>query len=94
MELLAHGLSNERLTRYIQLAPHDREKQLALYVWNAKLSESLYTPIQGLEVITRNYFHKNLTNSFGEEWYHHPKVIFTYAQEGDYFYENCIDYGR
>ncbi len=59
-EIIINGLSRERLTRYRQLAPHDDASQLELYAWNTALSESLYTPIQGLEVIARNSFHVEL----------------------------------
>lgn len=77
---LLQGLSPERLSRYTKLAPHDRIKQLQLYVWNTALSESLYTPIQGLEIVTRNYFNNVLIKSFGNEWYDGSQPQFAYTQ--------------
>lgn len=77
---LLRGLSVERLTRYAELAPDMPSKQLELYAWNTALSESLYTPIQGLEVTARNYFHAKLCEQLGEEWYDNPKIQFAYSQ--------------
>ncbi len=75
---LHKGLSTARLARYANLSPHSKAKQLELYVWNTALSESLYTPIQGLEIITRNYFHEKLTDNFGAWW---NNIAFSKAQE-------------
>lgn len=79
-ETLLRGLSVERLSRYSELAPHDKTKQLQLYAWNTALSESLYTPIQGLEIVTRNYFHTELTKCYGEQWCYNPKIKFSHSQ--------------
>lgn len=79
-KVLLRGLSLGRLNRYSKLAPNNKIKQLKLYVWNTELSESLYTPIQGLEVITRNYFNSTLIKFFGEKWYESSQIRFTYAQ--------------
>lgn len=73
-------LSPERLTRYAELAPTSIIKQLQLYAWNTALSESLYTPIQGLEIVARNHFHVQLTEHFGEKWYNNPQIKFAYPQ--------------
>lgn len=38
-------------------------------------------PLQGLEIITRNYFNGMLVNSFGIQWYENKKIEFEYMQE-------------
>lgn len=65
---IIQGLSKERLTKYAQLTPKDLKKQTDLYIWNTKLAESLYTPLQGLEIITRNYFDIKLREKFDKWW--------------------------
>lgn len=71
---LLRGLSTPRLSRYIELAPNNTIRQLELYQWNTALSESLYTPIQGLEITCRNFFHESLVNFYGESWFDNGKV--------------------
>ncbi|TBD33823.1 hypothetical protein [Rhizobium ruizarguesonis] len=46
--------SPERLGPYYALAGGDKELGLKLYAWNSALSQTLYTPLQGLEVALRN----------------------------------------
>jgi hypothetical protein len=61
--------SGERLSKYIKIADGDLEKATLLYQWNISLSESLYTPLQILEVTYRNAISKSISNRFGEKWY-------------------------
>lgn len=80
IENLLRGLSQSRLNRYAELAS-TRQSQLHLYSWNSALSQALYVPLQGLEIITRNYFNGMLVNSFGIQWYENKKIEFEYMQE-------------
>lgn len=77
---LIKGLSQERLTKYARLIPNNLNGQIELYKWNNKLSETFYIPIQGLEIITRNYFHQVLTEQSHSWWTHvnfvHPQKNF------------------
>ena len=50
MHVLEDALSLERFARYLAWADGDRRKALDLYTLNAKLSESLYIPLQVLEL--------------------------------------------
>lgn len=81
---LLRGLSLARLTRYAQLAPQDIIRQFELYQWNTALSEALYTPIQGLEILCRNYFHESIAKQYGESWFDNDQITFALAQR------NCI----
>jgi len=49
-------------------------------MWNTALSESLYGPIQGLEVTLRNKIHQRLGDQFGARWYDESRVGLQYAQ--------------
>ena len=64
----------------LALSPSNKTKQLQLYVWNTALSEALYTPIQGLEIVTRNYFHQKLSETYGSQWYDNKSLLLHYPQ--------------
>jgi hypothetical protein len=73
-------VSPERLQRYETIAAGDAVRALRLYMWNTALSESLYGPIQGLEVTLRNKIHQRLRDQFGTRWYDESRVGLQYAQ--------------
>jgi hypothetical protein len=63
-------LSKERLSTYMVEAKGDREKAFYLYLYNRKLSSSLFECIGGLEVALRNSVHITLTSAFqSDRWY-------------------------
>jgi hypothetical protein len=66
---LSRTISPERLGTYLTAAGHDRERALALYVWNARLGEAFHTPIQAVEVGLRNNVGLALIEQFGAEWW-------------------------
>lgn len=66
---LEQALSLERFGRYLAWAAGDRARAINLYGLNTRLSESLYTPLQTLEVALRNRIHTVLTAANGEDWY-------------------------
>ncbi|WP_161958845.1 Abi family protein [Ferruginivarius sediminum] len=53
------------------MAYADRDKQLAihLYRWNVELSESLYWPLQTVEIAFRNAIAATLRDRFGAGWH-------------------------
>ena len=55
-------ISPARLGRYAGSAGVDKQKALQLYVWNARLCEAFYLPIQLCEVAIRNAIHGALEN--------------------------------
>ncbi|WP_349368525.1 Abi family protein [Salinarimonas sp.] len=63
------ALSLERFARYVIWAENDRERALALYELNARLSESLYIPLQILEVALRNRIHERMSKLHGKGWF-------------------------
>lgn len=63
-------LSTERLSTYLAQTGADRKRAILLYECNSHLSESLYTPLQGLEVALRNSFQSQLEDCFARpDWY-------------------------
>lgn len=63
------ALSLERFGRYLTWAAGDRGRAIALYGLNTRLSESLYTPLQTLEVALRNRIHTVLAEAKSADWY-------------------------
>lgn len=60
--------SAPRLSRYLPAAQGDKHLALRLYVWNARVCEAFYLPIQITEVSIRNAIHKALTRRYEEDW--------------------------
>lgn len=69
------ALSTDRFGAYLESCKGDREKALALYTLNSRVSASLYIPLQALEVTLRNRLHHHLTVAYGECWYERGGVI-------------------
>jgi hypothetical protein len=64
---LENSLSAERLTPYLDLAEKDRAYAIRLYEWNTRISESLYSLTQGLEITLRNRVNRVLCEAFAQE---------------------------
>jgi hypothetical protein len=77
---LRSSVSPERLLRYEGIAAGDSAQALRLYMWNTALSESLYGPIQGLEVTLRNKIHRRFSDQFGARWFDDSRAGLQYAQ--------------
>jgi hypothetical protein len=80
LSVLARSVSTTRLRRYLTIAGGDTAHALRLYMWNTALSESLYGPLQGLEITLRNKIHECLMAMFGVHWYDNPRVGIQFAQ--------------
>jgi hypothetical protein len=74
---LERALSPERLSTYLAAAHGDHAAALRLYVWNTEVSAALYGPLQALEIVVRNAFHRELAAVYGAAWYDHPQVPLT-----------------
>jgi hypothetical protein len=62
------AFSLERFSRYLGWAANDRVRAVNLYTLNTQVSESLYTPLQMLEVALRNRIHAVMSELHGEDW--------------------------
>jgi len=67
------ALSTARLARYLPAAKGDKHLALRLYVWNARICEALYLPLQFAEVSTRNAISRPVKKRFGHGWFKNPK---------------------
>jgi hypothetical protein len=74
---LERALSPERLSTYLAAAHGDHATALQLYVWNTEASAALYGPLQALEIVVRNAFHRELAAVYGAAWYDNPQVPLT-----------------
>ena len=68
---LAETLSADRIGRYLTATGYDKQRALALYVWNAKIGEAFHVPIQAVEVGLRNRITVSLADLYGSEWWRH-----------------------
>lgn len=74
-ETLEMALSLERFGRYLDWANSDRDRAIELYTLNALISESLYTPLQMLEVALRNRIHAVMAEAVNENWFHEEGLL-------------------
>ncbi|MCE7031188.1 Abi family protein [Lysobacter sp. GX 14042] len=72
---LEHALSLERFRTYLGWAEQSRDRALQLYELNTDVSESLYTPLQMLEVALRNRIHSVLSVSIAPGWFRMEGVV-------------------
>lgn len=81
---IINGLSKDRLVKYLESANHDIDSAFSLYEHNTRVSESFYTPIQGLEILLRNKIHQSLSKDFGEKW------ILSNSIKLEYFHQESV----
>ena len=62
-------MSQPRFGKFVKEAGGDRHLALRLYVWNARLCEEFYIPLQFTEVAVRNIIHRRLQTIYGATWY-------------------------
>jgi len=67
------AMSPARLARFRSLTSTDRNLALRMYVWNARLCEEFYIPLQFTEVTLRNGIHQRLQQVFGPNWHVNQK---------------------
>lgn len=72
---LEKALSLERFGRYLVWAKGDRARAIELYTLNTQMSESLYTPLQMLEVALRNRIHSVMTEACHQAWFQDEKML-------------------
>lgn len=68
-------LSPARLGRYLSAAGGDKHLAFRLYVWNGHICQSLYFPLQTVEVAARNAIVIPIRKRFGDSWFTNPKFI-------------------
>lgn len=73
LSALEATMSPARLARYLGASKGDKYHALRLYVWNARLCEEFYIPLQFSEVSLRNSIHQRLTILYGNNWFDEPR---------------------
>lgn len=68
-------LSVRRFDTYLHAAGHDRDRAIALYIWNAKLGAAFHIPIQAVQVALRNRVNHALVAEFGPEWWKERRFV-------------------
>ena len=69
------ALSPARLGRYLAAASGDKHLAFRLYVWNGHICQSLYFPLQTVEVAARNAIAIPVQRRFGDAWFANPKFV-------------------
>jgi len=65
---LEKTITRARLSWYLAHADNDLDSALTLYERNTKLSEAVYTTLQGLEICFRNTVNTQLIMTYGPDW--------------------------
>lgn len=82
LEAVKLSLSEARLDGYKRYQGDTDFDCLLRYLWNSKLSESLYVPLQNLEVVLRNRIHDSLSDHYGTElWFDQRRLLGAYQPQ-------------
>jgi abortive infection bacteriophage resistance protein len=78
-------LSPARLARFSSGAEYDKQYAIRLYVWNSKLCEEFYFPLQMAEISLRNCIHYTLERRYTSNWHENPAITgqFTKKYQGE-----------
>lgn len=68
-------ISPARLARFSGTVGGDKHKAFRLYIWNSRLCEEFYLPLQFAEISIRNNIHYTLTRRYTANWYCNPAII-------------------
>ena len=78
---LQEAFSLERFQRYLDWKQGNQKQALDLYSLNTCISESLYTPLQILEIVLRNRCHSILSGYFGDNWFDNRSFLLSDKQK-------------
>lgn len=76
-------ISQARIETYLKCVGHKKGKALELYIWNAKICESFYLPIQAVEITIKNLINETLIKLYGDNWWDSRKFIQICDREKD-----------
>lgn len=79
-------MSPKRMNRYLNACGGNSRKAMALYRYNLRLSQDMFTIISCYEVALRNAIDNILTHRFGGDWLRDsilPGGVFSYPKFGD-----------
>lgn len=93
-ERLAEWYSGERMGRYLAWAGQCSERASSLYAINLQLSESLYVPLQTLEIVLRNRVHQVLAATHGPFWFDAGTALLGISRQHDQVKSAAADLRR
>jgi hypothetical protein len=73
---IARTMSPARLARFTPSSA-DRNHGLRIYIWNARLCEEFYIPLQLTEISLRNGIARRLVGHYGPDWFQDDKFVST-----------------
>jgi hypothetical protein len=76
---LEKTMSPVRLARFTPPGG-DKNYGLRIGVWNARLCQEFYIPIQFAEIAFRNGIHRRLQSAYGNDWHTNPRMAATLPQ--------------
>lgn len=88
---LERSISSARLSTYERESNGTKADAIHLYYWNMSLSQSLYVPIQTLEVSLRNIVSASISTIFGQNWYLQARFKKTLAVWANDLLEKAVD---
>lgn len=62
-------VSEERIGPYLAAAGFNKDRALALYAWNMKISASFYPLMAATEICLRNRVLSRITEAYGPDWW-------------------------
>ncbi len=68
-------ITEERLKPYLAVTDNDFDLSIELYLLYMRINESLYFPLQNIELIIRNSFYKIIANKYGKDWIFEKKYL-------------------
>jgi len=70
--LIERFLSTDRLTTYLHMAGGNHDQAVGLYLNNLHQCQRFYAGLHWLEIGLRNAINKQLSDTYGVEWYNSP----------------------
>lgn len=68
LRALVAAIFPARFSTYERLSNFDNRRAVTLYLWNARIAEAFYFPLQTNEVLLRNAVTKALAQVYGSRW--------------------------
>ena len=65
----------ERLKPYLAITDNNFNLAIELYLLYMRINESLYFPLQNIELIIRNSFYKVIADKYGKDWIFEKKYL-------------------
>lgn len=68
LDALDGTISASRIGTFLRASGFDRTRAVKMYLWNSRVSEAFYFPLQCAEVVLRNSINEALSDVYGRDW--------------------------